>query len=394
MNMCLNMKKTLSLLLALMMLLAVLTGCAGSGSTVTNVDPTDDTTATDLTQPAATDPADPAPTEPLPTDPDATKPADPMDPTEPEATDVPDETVTDPTAEPDVPDVTVPPETADIPDATDAPDDVAHVHSYAAKAVPATCTAKGYTLHSCACGHSYKDSYTAAKGHSYTASTAKATFAAQGYTLHQCSCGDSYKDNYTAAGEHDYKLVETREAPNCFAEGWHAYECSGCGDSYKEYFRMTQEQKEQYCAEIAAAMLKYINQFRVEQGDTEATVLPGLTLVAEYRAVQLTDNFRHSFADSREAFAYYQYGEYVDATEYGDDASKSYYTANAKEAICGTSCMSPDSMGEQAATLFRNSSGHWSYVGSSDFPYIAVGVCCTPNSGWVVCVLQTKTNYG
>lgn len=35
-----------------------------------------------------------------------------------------------------------------------------HVHEYAATVIPSTCTAQGYTLHKCACGDSYKDSYT------------------------------------------------------------------------------------------------------------------------------------------------------------------------------------------------------------------------------------------
>ncbi|WP_028511014.1 leucine-rich repeat protein [Ruminococcus sp. NK3A76] len=39
--------------------------------------------------------------------------------------------------------------------------------------------------------------------HSYTTKVIKPTYDAQGYTLHTCSCGDSYKDTYTA------KLVRT-----------------------------------------------------------------------------------------------------------------------------------------------------------------------------------------
>ena len=122
--------------------------------------------------------------------------------------------------------------------------------------------------------------------------------------------------------------------------------------------------------------------------------------MAEYRAVQLEDNFAHSTADLREAYAYYQYGEWVDATKYGDDASYSHYTANAKEAIAarGLTGGSPDEVGELLARQFLGSKNHWAYVGSSEFSYIGVGISYNKDaaSGYTLhcCVLQTSKNYG
>ena len=43
----------------------------------------------------------------------------------------------------------------------------AHTHSYSAKVTAPTCTEKGYTTHTCACGDSYKDSYVNALGHNF-----------------------------------------------------------------------------------------------------------------------------------------------------------------------------------------------------------------------------------
>ena len=43
----------------------------------------------------------------------------------------------------------------------------AHEHSYTAVVTPPTCTAKGYTTHTCACGDSYVDTYTDALGHAW-----------------------------------------------------------------------------------------------------------------------------------------------------------------------------------------------------------------------------------
>ena len=42
------------------------------------------------------------------------------------------------------------------------------VHAYISQEIAPTCTEQGYTIHTCSdCGHSYKDSYTSAKGHSF-----------------------------------------------------------------------------------------------------------------------------------------------------------------------------------------------------------------------------------
>ncbi|MBO2527222.1 MAG: hypothetical protein CW335_03460, partial [Clostridiales bacterium] len=43
-----------------------------------------------------------------------------------------------------------------------------HEHSYTETVTAPTCTEKGYTTHTCACGDSYKDTYVNALGHSYT----------------------------------------------------------------------------------------------------------------------------------------------------------------------------------------------------------------------------------
>ena len=42
-----------------------------------------------------------------------------------------------------------------------------HEHSYTTTVIPPTCTEQGYTLHTCACGDSYRDNYVAALGHNF-----------------------------------------------------------------------------------------------------------------------------------------------------------------------------------------------------------------------------------
>ena len=142
---------------------------------------------------------------------------------------------------------------------------------------------------------------------------------------------------------------------------------------------------------------QYINQYRAAAGVGPCEVLPGMTLVAEYRADQLTRNYAHDTADKREALAYYAYGRWIDATIVGLDPEDSYYEADAAEAICaGFEGKTAEEMGKYIADLCRNSSSHWSYVGSSKFSYIGIGVDYRAGTayGWYGCVMVGRTNYG
>ncbi len=145
--------------------------------------------------------------------------------------------------------------------------------------------------------------------------------------------------------------------------------------------------------QVASYAAQYINQYR----GSPCTVLSGMSQVAQYRASQLTWNFSHSTTDKRAALAYYEYGRYIDATEFGDDASNSYWEADSAEAICaGFKGADAEAMGKYIADMVRNSSSHWSYVGSSEYSYIGVGVEYREDSqyGWYACVMVGSVNYG
>ena len=147
-------------------------------------------------------------------------------------------------------------------------------------------------------------------------------------------------------------------------------------------------------AEVERLVVKYINEFRVAQGDTMTTVLPGLTEVARYRAKQLIDNFAH--IDIREVCAELKYGRYFDMIEYGMDAKYNYYEGYDREAICkgewfGTANM----IAKNIAEGFKNSTKHWDYVGDSKYGYIAVGVTYNEaDKYWSGCVCMSTENYG
>ena len=79
--------------------------------------------------------------------------------------------------------------------------DIVH---HAAKA--ATCTEKGWAAYD-TCSHCDYSTYKeiAATGHKHNAVVTAPTCTAKGYTTHTCTCGDSYKDSYTNALGHNYE---------------------------------------------------------------------------------------------------------------------------------------------------------------------------------------------
>ena len=151
----------------------------------------------------------------------------------------------------------------------------AHEHSYTAVVTPPTCTERGYTTHTCSCGHSYVDTYTDALGHawdggtvtkeptetetgtktftctrcsetktevipalshehSYKAVVTAPTCTAKGYTTHTCSCGDSYVDTYTDALGHAWDGGTVTKQPTAMETGVRTYTCTRCSATKTE----------------------------------------------------------------------------------------------------------------------------------------------------------------
>lgn len=133
--------------------------------------------------------------------PDESKPSQQPEPSEPAASQPPkasEPAATEPTPTKPEPTEPIPTEPAPTEPSPTEPEPPAHVHSYSSTTVAPTCTAEGYTKHTCSCGESYNDSQTAALGHSYTDTVVEATTTSGGYTTHTCSrCGDSFTDSYT-----------------------------------------------------------------------------------------------------------------------------------------------------------------------------------------------------
>ena len=80
---------------------------------------------------------------------------------------------------------------------------IPHVHSYKDVVTAPTCTAKGYTTHTCACGDSYVDTYTDALGHAWDEGkvTKEATETTQGSMTYTCTrCPATKRDILPASG--------------------------------------------------------------------------------------------------------------------------------------------------------------------------------------------------
>ena len=150
-----------------------------------------------------------------------------------------------------------------------------HKHSYKDIVTAPTCTEKGYTTHTCACGDSYVDTYVDALGHawdngkvtkeptetetgvktftctrcsetktevipplshkhSYDAVVTAPTCTEKGYTTHTCACGDSYVDTYVDALGHAWDNGKVTKEPTETETGVKTFTCTRCGETKTE----------------------------------------------------------------------------------------------------------------------------------------------------------------
>ena len=98
----------------------------------------------------------------------------------------------------------------------------AHEHSYKAVVTAPTCTAKGYTTHTCACGDSYVDTYVDALGHAWDEGkvTKPATEAEDGVKTFTCTrCGETKTEVIPATGSVDVTEMFTDVSHSCADDG-------------------------------------------------------------------------------------------------------------------------------------------------------------------------------
>lgn len=142
---------------------------------------------------------------------------------------------------------------------------------------------------------------------------------------------------------------------------------------------------------IADKVIDYINDYRNQNGVCSATKLSGLTKLAKFRSGQLVTNFSHDTADIRIAATTVKYGEYIDTKLLGMDVEP-YYSPHAVEAIAMSGYIGTvDAVAENFATLIKNSSLHWSYIGDAKNTYIGVGLTYAVGC-WFMNITVSDTN--
>ena len=115
-----------------------------------------------------------------------------------------------------------------------------HTHSYTSQIVEPTCTAGGYTVHTCACGHTYTSDSVPEKSHSYTSQVVKPTCENQGYTIHKCICGKTYTDSVTIPAGHTWGDWKTVKEATETTEGLKERACSACANKEQQTIPKTE----------------------------------------------------------------------------------------------------------------------------------------------------------
>ena len=150
---------------------------------------------------------------------------------------------------------------------------------------------------------------------------------------------------------------------------------------------------------IENRIIELFNEYR----NTPLKALPGLSEYDKLRSVQLVTNFAHDIDDMRKASDKLKYGKVIVTEESYYDFEKNevvytgktikYYQVDAMEAIGrgGILKRTPEQIALEIAQGFRNSAGHWSYLGSDEYRYIGCGVTIK-DGNWYCCVSVAETN--
>ncbi len=116
-------------------------------------------------------------------------------------------------------------------------------HSYIDTVTPPTCSAEGYTTHTCDCGYSYVDTPTKKLEHTWGDGvvTKEPTCTDKGVKTFTCAtCGGTYTESIAATGHTWGDYVETTPA-TCVSEGKKTRTCTTCGATETEKIAATGE---------------------------------------------------------------------------------------------------------------------------------------------------------
>ena len=182
-----------------------------------------------------------------------------------------------------------------------------HVHKYESKVVEPTCTKAGYTVHTCKCGDTYKDSEVAAKGHSFGewVVVKEATEEAEGLKERTCACGEKETETLPKL-EHVHKYGEwvvLKEATE-EAEGLKERTCV-CGEKETQVIAKLEhvhKYGEWVVAKEATKTAEGYKEKACACGEKETLVIPVLSDAFPGAVVYVGEGFDYTQLD--EAIAY------------------------------------------------------------------------------------------
>lgn len=115
--------------------------------------------------------------------------------------------------------------------------------------------------------------------HAYTSKTTAATCAMAGVTVYTCACGDAYTEELPAM-EHDMEMSYT--APTTEAEGVEVATCKRCGYEVRQILeKLPVLATNADASEIEALIIKYINEYRTQEGACAAMWMEGCDVYAQ-----------------------------------------------------------------------------------------------------------------
>lgn len=222
--------------------------------------------------------------------------------------------------------------------------------------------------------------------HQYKASIVQPTCTEKGYTLHKCSCGDSYRDTYTDALGHDpdpWSITTIKQATE-MERGKYTRPCMRCKATlhYEEY------SGREIAEQLPERVLYWLNYARTQEGLEPVQLSYKLCEFANYRGIQKKQAI-HDQSDKNKA------AEATQCFYFYDDPNDPHWRAWSTEVCAGTFTLlatvgwdgfgeeldGMDALGKGFVYNFENSKGHWATLMKSSVRYLGVD---TADGGYLV----------
>lgn len=144
--------------------------------------------------------------------------------------------------------------------------------------------------------------------------------------------------------------------------------------------------------QIADLVIRYINEYRTDEGVSAAEQMEGCAPYTQYRSAQMAENGRadSNIREMRQAATALQYGTLFDPSRYGI-SGEPYYTVLGFESVCTAQAGTADEVAKALAGNFFDAKYEWDILSDEAYRYISVGV--TEKAGqWYCCTLVSQND--